>query len=120
MFSVETVQYSVEKKINMNVRLGINLKLFKGDRQIYIQMKAYVFPCQDNINFEFGQWLHTLRTLRVHLALLQLAGVLSGNNTILYEEKNKYECTFGYNFRSFQGRPTNVYPNESLGSPLSE
>ena len=27
----------------------------------------------------------------MHVALLQLAGVLSGNNAILYEEKNKYE-----------------------------
>ena len=56
----------------------------------------------------------------MHLALLQVVGVLSGNNTILCEEKNKYECTVGYNFKSFQGRPTNLYPNESLGSPLSE
>ena len=36
----------------------------------------------------------------MHLALLQLAGVLSGNNTILYEEKNKYECTFGYKYNT--------------------
>ena len=26
----------------------------------------------------------------------------------------------GYNFRSFQGRPTNLYPNESLCSPHFE
>ena len=26
----------------------------------------------------------------------------------------------GYNFRSVQGRPTNLYPNESLYSPLKE
>ena len=28
------------KKVNMNVRLGIYLKVFKGGRQIYIQIKA--------------------------------------------------------------------------------
>ena len=28
--------------------------------------------------------------------------------------------TVGYNFRSFQVWPTNLYSNESLGSPLSE
>ena len=38
------------KKINMNVRLSISLKVFKGGRQIYMQMKAYVFPFQDNIS----------------------------------------------------------------------
>ena len=39
-------------------------------------------------------------------------------NTTLWRNKNKYECMVGYNFRSFQGRPTNLYPNESLCSPL--
>ena len=68
----------------MNVRLGITLKVFKGGRQIYIQMKAYKFISKCK-------------------ALTQVVGVLSGNNTILCEEKNKYECTVGYNF-SFQGR----------------
>ena len=38
----------------------------------------------------------------------------------LWRNKNKYECMVGYNFRSFQGRPTNLYPNESLCSPLFE
>ena len=56
----------------------------------------------------------------MHVALLQVVGVLSGNNTILCEEKNKYKCTVGYNFKSFQGRPINLYPTESLVSPLWE
>ena len=33
----------------MHVWLGIILEVFKGDRQIYIQMKAYVLPFQNNI-----------------------------------------------------------------------
>ena len=45
------------------------------------------------------------------------AGVLSYNTVW---RKKRYECTFGYNFKSFQGWLKNVYPNESLGSPLSE
>ena len=48
----------------------------------------------------------------MHVVLLQVVGVLSGNNTILCEEKNKYECTVGYNLKRFQGMPTNLYPNE--------
>ena len=56
----------------------------------------------------------------MHVALLQVVGVLSGNNTIMCEEKNKYKCTVVYNFKSFQGRSTNLYPNESLASPFSE
>ena len=39
-------------------------------------------------------------------------------NTTLWRNKNKYECMVEYNFRSFQGRPTNLYPNKSLCSPL--
>ena len=39
----------------------------------------------------------------------------------LWRNKNKYECMVGYNFRSFQGRPTNLYPNERpMFSPLPE
>ena len=41
-------------------------------------------------------------------------------NTTLWRNTNIYECMVGYNFRSFQGRPTNLYPNESLCSPLWE
>ena len=78
----------------MHVRLGIILEVFKGGRQIYIQMKAYVLPFQNNRSFEFGQFLHTLKSLRVHFALLQLAGVLSGNNTIQCEEKQI--CMYGW------------------------
>ena len=67
----------------MHVRLGIIFEVFKGGRQIYIQMKAQVLPFQNNISIlNFGQFLHTLKSLRVHFALIQLAGVLSGNNTI--------------------------------------
>ena len=55
-----------------------------------MQMKAYVLPFQNNIShFEFGQFLHTLKSLHVHFALLQLAGALSGNNTIQCEEKRR-------------------------------
>ena len=35
----------------------------------------------------------------MHWALIQVAGVLNGNNTIQCEEKNN-ECTVGYNCRS--------------------
>ena len=34
----------------MHVRLGIILEVFKGGRQIYIQMKAQVLPFQNNIS----------------------------------------------------------------------
>ena len=141
---------------------------------------------------EFGQFLHTLKSLHVHRAFLKVAGVLSGNKSTLpceeiqinmnvwlditskfsreadkfiskwkpmfsplrilyhfwiwpipsylkeppctlrthsvdtiqhytlWRNKNKYECLVGYNFRSTQGRPTNLHPNEGLRSPLFE
>ena len=50
VLSVETIQYSVKKKRNMNVHLGIICEVFKNGRQIYIQMKAYVLPFQNNIS----------------------------------------------------------------------
>ena len=46
------------------------------------------------VNFEFGQFLDTLKSLRVHFALLQLAGVLSGNNAIQCVEKQI--CMYGW------------------------
>ena len=52
----------------MNVWLDITSEVFKGGRQIYIQMKAYV---QYYIIFEFGLFIHTLKSLRVHLGLIQ-------------------------------------------------
>ena len=38
----------------MNLRLGIILEVFKGGRQIYIQMKAQVLPFHNNINESLG------------------------------------------------------------------
>ena len=40
-----------EIKINMNVLLNITSEVFKGDRQIYIQMKAFVLPFKNIISF---------------------------------------------------------------------
>ena len=34
----------------MNVHLGIICEVFKNGRHIYIQMKAYVLPFQNNIS----------------------------------------------------------------------
>ena len=52
-------------------------------------------------------------TLRTH-------SVGTNQHYTLWRNKNKYKCLVGYNFRCFQGRPTNLYPNESLCSPLEE
>ena len=73
------------------------------------------------MNFEFGQFLHTLKSLRVHFVLLQLAGAFSGNNTIqCKDKKRKMNVHCGYNLRSFQEWQTNLYSNGSVRSPLSE
>ena len=34
----------------MNVQLGIICEVLKNDRRIYMQMKAYVLPFQNNIS----------------------------------------------------------------------
>ena len=49
-------QYSVKEKVNMNVRLGIALEVFKGGRQIYIQgkWKPRFFPF--TVTYQFWIW----------------------------------------------------------------
>ena len=44
-----------------------------------------------HIIFEFSQFLHTLKSLRVHRALLQVAGVLSGNKSTLHCKEIKID-----------------------------
>ena len=39
-------------------------------------------------------------------------------NTTLWRNINRYECMVGYNFTIFQGRPTNLYPNEKHVLPF--
>ena len=158
-----------EIKINMNVWLDITSEVFKGGRQIYIQMKAYVLPyhfwiwpihsylkeppwrniqiIKINMNVWLditsevsreadkfiSKWKPMFSPLRIlyhfwiwpnHSYLkeppctLRTHSVETIQHYTLWRNKNKYECMVGYNFRSFQGRPTNLYPNESLCSPL--
>ena len=88
----------------MNVWFGINLEVLKGD----LQMKPYLHPNEAlgssrfeyHIIFEFGQFLHTLRSLRVHRALLQVAGVLSGNKSTLPCEEIKINMNVWLNITS--------------------
>ena len=56
----------------MNVWLDITSEVFKGGQQMYIQMKAYVLPFKNIISF-FSIWPipSTLKSLRVHLGLIQ-------------------------------------------------
>ena len=77
---------------------------------------------EKHIGFEFGQFLHTLNVRHGHLALWILT-INYGALYIQHEEKkqnvNETISMFGYNFKSIQERPTNLYPNKSLGSALS-
>ena len=73
-----------------------------------------------HIIFEFDQFRHTLKSLHVHRALLQVAGVLSGNKSTLPCEEIKINMNVWLDITSpfFQGRPTNLYPNESHVLPF--
>ena len=57
----------------MNVWFEITSEVFKGGRQIYIQMKAMFSPLRILYHFwiKYGQFRHTLKSLRVHLGLIQ-------------------------------------------------
>ena len=90
------LQYSVKKKRNMNVHLGIIWEVFKNSRHINIQMKAYVLP-PFRITYQFWIWpisSYLKEPLRVHFALLQLAGALSGNNTIQCKKREIWMYTW--------------------------
>ena len=64
----------------MNLRLGIILEVFKGVRQIYIQIKAWVLPFSNNI-------LILNKYLKEPPCVLQLARGLSVDNTIQREDQ---------------------------------
>ena len=56
----------------MNVWFDITSDILKGGQQMYIQMKAYVLPFKNIISFfNLANSLHTLKSLRVHLGLIQ-------------------------------------------------
>ena len=117
--SVETIQHYTlwRNKNKYECLVGYNFRSTQGRPTNLHPNEGLGSPLFEyHIIFEFGQFLHTLKSLRVHRALLQVAGVLSGNNQH-YLVKNK-NMNVWYNFRSFQGRPTNLHPNESLCSPL--
>ena len=85
----------------MNVWLDITSEVFKGGQQMYIQMKAYVLPFKNIISFfNLGQFLHTLKSLRVHRTLLQVAGVLSGNKSTLPCEEIKIDMNVWFDITS--------------------
>ena len=106
-----------EIKINMNVWLDITSPFFKGGRQIYIQMKAMFSPLRILYHF----WIWPIPSyLKEPPCTLRTHSVETIQHYTLWRNKNKYECLVGYNFRSTQGRPTNLHPNEGLGSSLFE
>ena len=97
--------------------VGYNFRSTQGrPTNLSIQMKAYVLPISNIISFlNLTNFVIPLKSLHVHRALLQVARcLLSGNKstTTLWRNKNKYECMVGYNFTIFEGRPTNLFPNE--------
>ena len=74
----------------MNLRLGIILEVFKGGRQIYIQMKAYVLSFQNSIsilnlaNSFIPYWASVCTSHSFNFD-----GVLSGNNTIQRDDQTR-------------------------------
>ena len=104
-----------EIKLNMNVWLDITSEVFNGGRQSYIQMKAYILPLKTLYHF----WIWPIPSyLKEPPCTLRTHSVETIQHYTLWRDKNKYECLVGYIFRSTQGRPTKLYPNESLYSPL--
>ena len=60
--------------------VGYNFRSFQGRPTNLHPNEGLRSPLFEyHISFEFAQFLHTLKSLRVHRALLQVGGVLSGN-----------------------------------------
>ena len=84
-----TIQLEDQKQ-KYESTVGYNFRSFQGwPTNLYSNESLGSLLSEKHINFEFGQFLHTLKSLRVHLALIQLAGVLSGNNTIQREDQKR-------------------------------
>ena len=85
--------------------VGYNFRSFQGWPTNLYSNESLGSPFSEkHINFEFGQFLHTLKSLRVHLALIQLAGVLSVNNTIqLEDQKRNMNLRLGIILEVFKG-----------------
>ena len=60
-------------------------------------------PLRILYNFRIGEFLLTLKSLRVHLALLKVDVNLTGNNTILCEEKRNMNVRLGIPLEVFKG-----------------
>ena len=74
----------------MNVWLDITSEVFKGGRQIYIQMKAYVLPFKNIISFlNLPNFIHTLKSLRVHRHSFKLPVFSVGTNQHYLVKKYK-------------------------------
>ena len=72
--SVETIQHYTlwRNKNKYECMVGYNFRSFQGRPKIYIQMKAYVLPFSNIISFfNLAYFIHTLKSLRVHLGLIQ-------------------------------------------------
>ena len=83
------MQYSV-KKNRYACTVGYNFRGFQGwPTNLYSNERLGSPLSEKHINFEFGQFLHTLKSLRVYFALVQLAGALSGNNSVLREDQKR-------------------------------
>ena len=86
-----TIQLEDPKKKHEST-VGYNFRSFQGWPPNLYSNESLGSPFSEkHINFEFGQFLHTLKCLRVRFALL----------IQLEDQKKKYESTVGYNFRSF-------------------
>ena len=118
--SVETIQHYTlwRNKNKYECMIGYNFRSFQGRPYKFISKWKLMFsPLR--ILYHFWIWpIHSY--LKEPPCTLRTHSVETIQHYTLWRNNNKYECMVGYNFRSFQGRPTNLYPNESQCSPLFE
>ena len=75
----------------MNVWFDITSEVFKGGRQIYIQMKAYMYVHPLRILYHF--WICLISSyLKEPPCTLRTHSVETIQHYTLWRNKNKYEC----------------------------
>ena len=105
-----------EIQINMNVWLDITSEVFKGGRTNLYPNESL---CSPHLRMLYHFWIWPIHSyLKEPPCTLRTHSVETIQHYTLWRNKNKYECMVGYNFRSTQGRPTNLHPNKGLCSPL--
>ena len=126
--SVETIQHytlwrnknKYECMVGYNFRSPSSCRCSREARSFHKFISKWK-PMFSPLRMLYHFWIWPIHSyLKEPPCTLRTHSVETIQHYTLWRNKNKYECLVGYNFRSTQGRPTNLHPNKGLRSSLFE